>query len=503
METNIAYCEYIKIIKKCQGICYNLTMYKPHQKPVTRAFADVKVSEPKISKFFIFIISLLSKVYLFMLFGSAKILLRGDTILFDAFKRALSKKSRCMIAFRHPDGREPQLLAWFIIFRLNKLAKKSKVKFARKPHAIFIYGYEVARWGGAVARLFMPNIGAIPIHHTKLDSKGMGRIYSALQEGPYPIALAPEGQVSYSVDTLPRLESGAVRIGFQAASQLEKLSAKSCEQEKVNCPLEILPLSIHFWYGKNGERAMNRLLKKIEKFCGFKYDKNLLHSTLTQRFKRCREYILGINETRYGIKSDTSRSFEERLKIVVYAALETAEKMLGIKNEGDIEADFFPRLYRVRHDCWDNIFLPNEDNLDKVSDVKRNVMDLKAGEVWHIARHQELADFGWYFTHTVPVQDSPLHLMVEYVQNLWDFLNRTMGGAISGRINIPPCKVIIKAAPVINLTERLPQYKEDKRSACDDAKKELEQRYLDCIREINQELSGTPGEASLEVNKLK
>jgi len=451
-------------------------MYKPYQQPVTAAFADVKVPPPKISGLFIFIVNLLSGIYLFTLFGFAKIILKSDDILFDAFKRALNKDSRLLAAFRHPDGREPQLLTWFFLFRLKKLASKKKVKFAVKPHAIFVYGYEVARWGGWVARLFMPNLGAIPIHHTKLDSKGMARIYGAIQEGPYPLALAPEGQVSYSTDTVPRLESGTIRIGFQAACQMA--------DKDVKAPLEILPISVHFRYGKNGKRAMEKLLKKIEKTCGYNTAESSL--PIDERFKKCRNFILELNEARYGIKKDDSLSFEERLDTAVNAALSTAERMLGIKSEGD----FFQRLYKVRHICWDNIYVPNTDDLDNIAQIKRSVMDLKAGESWLAARHQELADFGWYFRHPLPNEDTALHLKVEYVQNLWDFANRSMGGAISGRVNIPPKKVIIKAAPVINLSSRLADYKSDRKGTIAAALADLEKAYVNCIEEVNKSEAG-------------
>ncbi|GBU27617.1 hypothetical protein R84B8_01151 [Treponema sp. R8-4-B8] len=448
-------------------------MYKPYMKPVETAFPDVKIPPPKVSKLFIFIVSILSKPYLFMLFGMAKILLRGEAFVFDAFKRALSKKSRCIIAFRHPDGREPQLLAWFFLFRLKALAAKNKIRFELDPHAIFVYGYEVVRWGGALARIFMPNLGAIPIHHTKIDSKGMARIYNAIIDGQYPIALAPEGQVSYSMDSLPRLEHGSIRIGFQAASQMAS--------KNMDCPLEILPLSIHYRYGRGGKAAMEKLLKKIEKFCGFS-KRETASLSFTERLRECREYILQINESRYHIKSDGS-AFEQRLERVVNAALETSERFLGLKSEGD----FFQRLYKVRHDCWDRIFLPGSDNLKKVPLVKRSVMDLGAGEAWHISRHQELADFGWYFRHPLPTEETALHQKIEFVQNLWDFANRTMGGALSGRVNIPVKKVIIKGAPVINLSGRLNQYKEDKRAAVTEATSDLEKAFLKCIEEMKGE----------------
>jgi hypothetical protein len=442
-------------------------MYKPYQMPVIKVSPDVKVSSPRISKLVLFIIRILNRPYFFSLFGTAKVVLRGDKIFFDAFKKALSKESRCIIAFRHPDGREPQLLAWFFLFKLKSLAARKGVQFPLRPHAIFIYGYEVVRWGGAFARFFMPNIAAIPIHHTKVDSKGMEAIFRAITEGLYPVALAPEGQVSYNVESVPRLESGSIRIGFQAASRLKE----------KNCPVEILPLSIHFRYNSSGKKAMEKLLAKIEKTCGFF---NIKGIGFNERLKKCRDYILEINEKRYGIKIDDTLSFEQRLENVTLNAMETSERMLGIKGEGD----FFTRLYKVRHVCWDRIFLAGAESLESLTGVDHSVKDLEAGEAWHISRHQELADFAWYFRREVPPEECALHLKVEYVQNLFDFANRTMGGAFSTRKNLFPSKIIIQAAPAINISARLSQYKENKKNTVDAVKSELEKAYLDCINEV-------------------
>jgi hypothetical protein len=60
-----------------------------------------------------------------------------------------------------------------------------------------------------------------------------------------------------------------------------------------------------------------------------------------------------------------------------------------------------------------------------------------------------------------------------------------MGGAIADRVNIFPRKVIIQAVPVINLTERLPQYKENKKSAIAAGVADLEKAYLDSIEKVN------------------
>jgi hypothetical protein len=203
-----------------------------------------------------------------------------------------------------------------------------------------------------------------------------------------------------------------------------------------------------------------------------------------ERLKNCRERIIALNEKRYGIKTAEDGTFETRLERVVNTALETAERMLGIKAEGE----YFPRLYKVRHECWDKIFVPGVMKLKHLTKLDRSLMDVEAGEAWHIARHQELADFGWYFRHPMPDDKSPLHQKIEYVQNLWDFANRTMGGALANRVNIKPGKIIIKTAPPVNLTDRLGQYKENKKETIDAVVSDLEKAYLLCIKEVNSEV---------------
>jgi hypothetical protein len=447
-------------------------MYKPYKTPTVKAFPNIRVREPRISPLVIFACKLLGRLYLFLFFGIARIVLQGERHLIDAFKRALSGKSRCIIAFRHPNGGEPQLLTWFFLFRLRSIAAKKGVRFDRRPHAVFVYGYEVVRWGGWVARLMMPNAGAMPIHHSKMDTKGMARIYNAIIEGNYPLALAPEGQVSYTTDAVPRLEPGVIRIGFQAADRVA--------EKGLDCPVEVLPLSIHFRFGSWGKLTLEMLLKKIEKTCGISSN-GRKKIPLIERMRQIRLHILEVNEERYQIKSDALESFEVRLERVINAALETAERMMGIKSEGN----FFPRMYRARQLLWDRIYLPDLESFENMSPVKRNTMDLRAGEAWYIGRHVELIDFCWYFRIPLPTENSVLHEKIEYAQNLWDFASRTMGGAFKDRVSIFPRRVIIQAGPVLNLTERLPSYKKDKKTTIATAMSDLEKAYLDCIVEAN------------------
>ena len=450
-------------------------MYKPYMMPVIKAFPDVKIGEPRISRFVRFGLRVLVRLYLFMFYGIAKVFLRGEKELFSAFNRALNGESRCIIAFRHPNGGEPQLLAWFIFFKLKRLAAKAGVKFSKIPHTIFIYGYEVARWGGPMARYVMPNVGALPIHHSKLDKRGMERIYSAIVDGCYPVSLAPEGQVSYTTESVPRLEKGVIRIGFTAA---ERLAKKSEVPDSKNIPLEILPLAIHSRFGPWGVFTLERLIRKIEKYTG----KNGRNLPFSQRLKLCRDCILEENEKRYNIRADLDTSFEQRLGVVINAALTTTEKILGVETQGDL----FARMYALRQVCWDRIMLPDVDSFKGFTKMARSIKDLAAGEAWHAGRHLELVDLGWYIREEIPADDAPLHHKVEYAQNIWDLINRTMGGAYHSRTSILPRRVTIQAAPILNLTERLGDYKKDKKAAVAAALDDLKNLYLKCIDDVNK-----------------
>jgi hypothetical protein len=450
-------------------------MRQPYKKPVDKARADIKLPEPRVSIFVILLLKVFGRLYLFLFYGIARIVLKGDKSFLEAWKRALAGKSRCIIAFRHPNGGEPQLLTWFILFRLRLIAAFRGVRFSRQPHAVFVYGYEVARWGGWVARYILPRVGGMPIHHSKVDRHGMARIFKAVMDGPYPVALAPEGQVSYNADILPRLEQGVMRIGFHVAGRLA---------ENNGPDVEVLPVAIHYRFGTWGIMTTESLIKKIEKYTNPDPSerKRVRKLSYTERLTLCREHILSVNEKRYKIPVDTEKPFNERLDAVIEAAFAAAERILDVKTQGDV----FSRMYSMRQTCWDRIALPDVDSMDAISGVERGTLDLAAGEAWHAGRHLELVDLAWYFRIPVPANDAPLHQRIEYAQNLWDFASRSMGGAYSDRTSILPRRVVIQSAPPINISERLPAYRKDKSAAVEAALVDLEKAYLDCIDKVNQ-----------------
>jgi 1-acyl-sn-glycerol-3-phosphate acyltransferase len=451
-------------------------MKRPLYKPVIRAYPDINAPESKISKLLIFVLHIAGRIYLTSFIGAAKIKLEKQSLFIDAFRRSLGGESRCIIAFRHPYGFEPQLLTWFVLCRLKKTASRQGIKFPMSPRLRFIYGYEVLRWGGLIVRIVMPNLGALPIHHSKLDSRGMTGIYAAIAQGPYPVGIAPEGQVSYTSSGIPRLEPGIVRIGIGAAGQLIK--------EGKSLPVEILPVSVRSHYSKRDGKAAESLLRKVEKLCGIEAE-NPGGGNLAGRFLQCREIILRVNEKRYAIIPEPSLSWDERITVLLKAALDYCAGILGIRDgDGDGRTEHFSRMYYLRQICWDRIFIPgkNTKKSSKESELEFAAEDLRAGEAWHAARHIEIADFAWYFRAPPPEKNAPPRGIVEYVQNLWDFANRTMGGAYTNRVNIHPRHITIQAGPAINLSAAVENYRQDRKGTVQKILSRLEDAYLDLAK---------------------
>jgi len=498
-------------------------MKHPYARPVCRALPDVGLPEPRVVPWVLALARAVSGVYLRTVLGFERVELRGGERLVGLFQGALKGERRLILAFRHPYGDEPQLLAWVFGRGVEKEARRLGTRLPRMSHAVFVHGYEVPRWGGAFVRWILPRSGAMPVHHSKLDSAGMARIRAAIEDGPYPLALAPEGQVSYTSDDVPRLEAGAIRLGFQSADRLDKAG----RTEHV----ELLPISVHYRYGRRAWISLERLVQHLTTFTGCAPSTPALSpflgpdpggepgaggshtgtelkkiGKLHVQLAAALESILGLAEHQYGITGDRARIIVgERVEAIVEAALGTAERLLGLERGA---GDSIERLYRIRQAGWDRVFLPPAQDPRSASPLKRAILDRCAGEAWYAMRHMELADFAWYFRSDPPCFDAgpetgnrqenqgagfrawggPPHELVEYVENLWDFANRLSGGAISGRVNVRPKRALVVVAPTLDLSAQLDGYRLDRKAATAEALAALMNAYQSCIKELRNEV---------------
>ena len=409
-----------------------------------------------------------------------------------AYSAHLSGRARVILAFRHPYGDEAQLMGWVFMRGVAKEARRQRVRLPYAPHALFVHGYEVPRWGGPLIRWLLPRVGAMPVHHAKIDSEGLARIKEAITNGRYPLALAPEGQVSYASEWLPRLEQGTVRLGMSAADELDRAGRSE--------PIQVIPISIHHRYGPDAILSLEKLVTHILAFAGLKSRPG---STIRERLESAVEKILSLAEDNYGLgeglgggqssecgqsseripggqSSERIPSRDQRLAQVITKALEAGERILGLSPGA---GDPIERVYRIRQAGWDRVFLEGTEP-QRLRPLERALADRRAGEAWYAMRHMELVDFCWYFRCEPPGETAPLHRMVEYAQNLWDFGSRLAGGAISDRIIVRPKRAVVMISDALDLSTRLPEWRKNRKATVAEMTATLGSAYLTCIEEI-------------------
>jgi len=422
---------------------------------------------------------------------------RGGQHFVDSVRDFYEGRARLVIAFRHPYGDEPQMLMYAVHRALPREARRRGAPLPCAPHCLFLHGYEVPLWSGGLVRWLLPRSGSMPVYHVRQDSAGLRAIRAALRDGPHPLALAPEGQVSYRSETLPRMERGTLQLAFWCAEDL----ARAARAERVL----VLPVSVHNRYQESEIGALESLAKDLERRIGLgagllapalrpgpRPDPAQRRRALGLRLRRIDLALLSIAEGFYGLApapgTDQTEAAliahrESRRKAILEQALRRGEGLLGIPAEGDMIA----RVYRLRHEGWSRIF--SEIDLERLSPLERRLADRRAAEAWYAMRHMETVDLGFYLD-TDYLESGfrnggapSIGRLFETACNLGDWSTRLTGGAISQRPNPLGKHVVMAARPPIEIRGRLEEYRANRRGALARAEEELALAYTTAIEE--------------------
>ena len=226
-------------------------MYKPQVAPVP----FINMPPPRLNYPLMKLIRLIIKPYMRSLtFYDPEILFPERFV--KAYKKCTDKKIRLILAFRHAYGDDSQLMAALMHYSLPRYAKKLRISLPKFTHAHFIYGAEVPMWSDAFVRWLLPQVGAIAVDHTRLKSDDMKRIRTVLSEGVFPLALAPEGNVTFASEKVASLETGTARFGFWC---IEDLLKQNRDEE-----VWILPISSFYRYDKKAIKDVQAIISVIE-----------------------------------------------------------------------------------------------------------------------------------------------------------------------------------------------------------------------------------------------
>ena len=441
-------------------------------KPCSVARPRKTLAEAKPSRLVLGLLRVLGGAYAHLGCKFEGVEFRGLERLVEAYRSFFAGESRLIIAFRHAYGDEPQLLAWALGLRLPKAARAIGLGLEKRPHALFVHGYEVPLWSGALVRFILPRMGALPVNHVRLDQVGLKRIRAAISGAAFPLALAPEGQVSYRSRSVPRMEEGAARLAFWCAEEL----AAAGRSERVL----VLPLSISYRYDERDRGRLEGLVARLEADCGLEPAAAALPPRLDAIFLR----LLATAEVHYARvhgyhPPSDALDTHARLDALFEKALSVAESSLGLKPEGDR----ISRVYRIRSAGWALIFPMGEGAGGKESPLERSLADRGAGEAWYLMRHMELVDLGHYIESHPLAEAVPFDLLVERAYDLADLASRLVGGNFSHRPNRIRKRAYIYASSPIDLSSRLSEYRKDRRGVTSAATEEIRRAYNISIEE--------------------
>lgn len=441
-------------------------MYTPQTAPLP----TLDVPGPRLNFSVIRLARLIMRPYARALRFLEPTMLGGERMV-DAYRDFQDGKTRLIIGFRHAYGDDPQLMIYTLHHALPREARRLKKHLKGITHAHFVYGVEVPFWSGGFVRWLLPNAGAVPINHVHMDSVGMNRIRKTLVSGAFPLALAPEGHVTYDSETVGELETGTARFGFWSIEDL----ARAGRDEKV----VFLPVSTHYRYGKGADRALDRLLSGLEAECGIEGSATggRTIEALRARVAAIGKSILSITGAYYHELSGTPEGANQ--EALLDAALSAAERILALTGSGEP----FERLYRIRDVAWDRIF---RGDMDAMSPLRKSLASRETGEAWYAMRHLETAMILAHVRFGEIPQDIGLNLLFEIANNSYDLAERLKGGTLRNRANSIAKRPVIAVGEPIALNEFYPLYREDRKAALTAATARMKEGFTQCVEDYKR-----------------
>jgi len=353
----------------------------------------------------------------------------------EPFCRALKEHQegqyRLIILFRHCDKADaPALLQG-----VSKLAviegRKIGIHYVKAPHAFFLYGKDVLNWAGRPARWFFPRLGHIPVTNRGYNRRSMEDIQKTLKESVHPLALAPEGQVTYHSHHCFPLENGISRM----AGWAEKYGR-----------VRILTVSLAYDYENRKDIVFRKAVRRWMKETGLNLNTEDSPYALLMEMT---EKTVGLLEKSFSPKSEgPANDLDERIQQLNDCILKAGESSAGIRKSGT----FLDRIFRLRYRGVETRY-PETSNPRHFSPWERSASNYECVKASHYIRCSQIADVLEY-VHTGYIDNTELNNRhCEYVLNILDVVNRFRGGDISTRFSPVRRKALLLSGDLMDPSE--------------------------------------------------
>jgi hypothetical protein len=330
-----------------------------------------------------------------------------------ALKDQQEGKNRLIILFRHSEKAD----ATSLMYSVNKTARiqgrKLGIRFRKRPHAFFLYGKDVPNWAGAPAAWIFPRLGHIPVINRGLCRESIDDIRKALEENRFPMALAPEGQVTYHSHQTAELESGIIHMAEWASE---------------HGSVQLLPVALAYDYGDRKESLIQKVRLRWIKETGLILPEFSVGQNPYDFLIEMTEKTLTLLEESFPPYKVEADDLDTRLVTLNETILKEAEKIANIRKAGSV----LDRIFKLRYKGVDTWY-PENSNPSAYSPWERSRSDYNSLKASLFVRCSQIVDVLEYI-HTSYISDAPLNNRhCEYALNILDVVNRFRGGDIGTR----------------------------------------------------------------------
>ena len=392
--------------------------------------------------------------------------------LVAAMDRFQAGESRLLLAFRHPSVDDPACLAHLIWRDLPREGRRLGRRWRPFPHFQFLYDRGIPLWAGPRIGWLLQRLGGCSIQRGKLDTAALRTARQLLLDGPYPLAVAPEGATNGHNERLSALEPGVAQLAFWTADDLAKAQRPEA--------MTVLPIGVQYRFSGNAWPAIEALLSQLERQCGLAAQPGpptAPHpdpAALYPRLFALAERMLTLMETFYrdsyhrdlpatpatatapGAAETANQALAERLKRLLETALAEVEESLAIEPRGDLAS----RCRRLEQAAWDRLYLAAPP-----TPLERGLADRLAEEtaqrLWHMRLVESFVAVSGDYVKERPSQER----FADTLLLLWDTQARILGQDPGTRPRLGPRTALISLGEAMAVTPFLEDYHHDRRRA--------------------------------------
>ncbi len=397
--------------------------------------------------------------------------------LVAAMDRFQAGESRLLLAFRHPSIDDPACLAHLIWRDLAREGRRLGRQWRPQPHFQFLYDRGIPLWAGPRIGWLLQRLGGCSIQRGKLDTLALRTARQLLLDGPYPLAVAPEGATNGHNERLSALEPGAAQLAFWTADDL----AKARRPEAMN----ILPIGVQYRFSGNAWPAIEALLCQLERQSGLAIQPAASPDpeALYPRLFALAERMLTLMETFYrdsyhrdlpaapAPAQTANLALAERLARLLETALSEVEQSLALEPRGDLAS----RCRRLEQAAWDRLYLAAPP-----TPLERGLADRLAEEtvqrLWHMRLVESFVAVSGDYVKERPSQER----FADTLLLLWDTQARILGRDPGTRPRLGQRTALISLGEEMAFAPLLEDYHRDRRRAVAQLTAEL-QRQLEAL----------------------